>query len=162
MDCTEKFCSRIHPILITPLCGQYILTKAARRDILKSNLFLTIKNLKDWNIGKISENVRRRPTTDEKCEKTPVVGRRNVKNAENCPSSADNQWKTAKTGLRRVTMNKNQRKSAFPHGGKSKISENQLSLTGENQKSVKINFPSRGKIKNRQKTVFPRGGTPIL
>jgi len=41
---------------------------------------------------------------------------------------------------------KNQRKSAFPHEGKSKISENRLSLTGENQKSVKNDFPSQGEI----------------
>ena len=35
---------------------------------------------------------------------------------------------------------------AFPHGGKSKISENQISLTGENQKTTKNSFPSRGEI----------------
>ena len=39
-----------------------------------------------------------------------------------------------------------QLKTAFPHGGKSKISENRLSLTGENQKSVKNDFPSQGEI----------------
>lgn len=35
---------------------------------------------------------------------------------------------------------------AFPHGGKSKNSENQISLTGENQKTVKNDFPSQGEI----------------
>ena len=55
-------------------------------------------------------------------------------------------------------MNENQRKSAFPYGGKSKNDENRLSLTGENQKSAKIAFPSRGKTKNRQKLAFPTLG----
>jgi len=53
---------------------------------------------------------------------------------------------------------RNQRKTAFPHEGKSKISENRLSSTGENQKSAKIGFPSWGKIRNQQKTAFPREG----
>ena len=64
----------------------------------------------------------------------------------------------AKGGFRRGTMNENQRKSAFPHGGTSKISENLLSATGENQKSAKIDFPPRGKIKNQRKSTFPHGG----
>ena len=55
-------------------------------------------------------------------------------------------------------MNEKQRKSTFPRGGKSKISENRLSLTGENQKSAKIGFPSRGKTRNQRKTTFPHGG----
>ena len=56
--------------------------------------------------------------------------------------------KSTKIGFPSRGKIKNQRKSTFPHGGKSKISENRLSLTGENKKSSKINFPSRGKIKN--------------
>ncbi|EFB32062.1 hypothetical protein HMPREF0971_01593 [Segatella oris F0302] len=63
-----------------------------------------------------------------------------------------------KRSFRRGTMNENQRKSAFPYGGKSKNDENRLSLTGENQKSAKIGFPSRGKIKNQRKSPFPHGG----
>ena len=63
-----------------------------------------------------------------------------------------------KGGFRRGTMNENQRKSTFPHGGKSKIDENRLSTTGENQKSAKIGFPPRGKIKNQQKSAFRHGG----
>ena len=70
-------------------------------------------------------------------------------NPRKCPSSADETRKTLKTARRRGTMNKKQQKSAFPHEGKSKFSENRLSLTGENQKSVKNSFPSRGKIKNQ-------------
>ena len=46
----------------------------------------------------------------------------------------------------------------FPHEGKQKIGKNRLSLTGENQKSAKIDFPSRGKIKKRQKSSFRHGG----
>ncbi|WP_442674365.1 hypothetical protein [Segatella oris] len=63
-----------------------------------------------------------------------------------------------KGDFRRGTMNENQRKSTFPHGGKSKIDENRLSTTGENQKSAKIGFPPRGKIKNQRKSTFPHGG----
>ena len=55
-------------------------------------------------------------------------------------------------------MNKKQERLAFPHGGKSKFSENQLSLTGENKKTAKISFPSRGKTKKQQKMAFPHGG----
>jgi len=55
-------------------------------------------------------------------------------------------------------MNKRQEKLAFPHGGKSKFSENQLSLMRENQNSAKISFPSRGKIKIQRKSAFPCGG----
>ncbi|MGP1453756.1 MAG: hypothetical protein ACTTJ9_10030 [Segatella oris] len=46
----------------------------------------------------------------------------------------------------------------FRHGGKSKISKNRLSATGENQKTLKIAFPPRGKIKNRRKSAFPTLG----
>ena len=53
---------------------------------------------------------------------------------------------------------KNLRKSAFPHGGKSEISEKRLSSTGENQKSAKTGFPSWGKIRNQRKTAFLHGG----
>ena len=53
---------------------------------------------------------------------------------------------------------RNQRKTAFLHGGKSKISENRLSPARENQKSAKSSFPPRGKIRNQQKSAFPREG----
>ena len=46
-------------------------------------------------------------------------------------------------------------KSRFVGVRRTKISENQLSSTGENQKSAKIGFPNIGKIKNRRKTAFP-------
>ena len=55
-------------------------------------------------------------------------------------------------------MNKKRQKSIFPHGGKSKISEKRLSLTGENQKSAKIDFPNIGKTRNQQKSAFPTLG----
>ena len=53
---------------------------------------------------------------------------------------------------------KNQRKSVFPHGGKSEITKNRLSLMRENQKSAKSSFPPRGKTRNRRKLAFPREG----
>ena len=49
-------------------------------------------------------------------------------------------------------------KSAFSHGGKSKIIENWHSLTGENKKSSKNGFPSRGKTRNHRKSAFPTLG----
>ena len=55
-------------------------------------------------------------------------------------------------------MNEKWEKEAFRHGGKSKNDENRLSLTGENQKSAKINFPSRGKTRNQRKLAFPTLG----
>jgi len=55
-------------------------------------------------------------------------------------------------------MNEKQRKSTFPHEGKQENSEKRLSLTGENQKTEKNRFPSRGKIKKQRKPDFPHGG----
>ena len=49
-------------------------------------------------------------------------------------------------------------KSRFVGVRRTKISENQLSSTGENQKSAKIGFPSRGKIRIQRKSAFPHGG----
>ena len=49
-------------------------------------------------------------------------------------------------------------KSRFIGVRRTKISENQLSSTGENQKSAKNGFPPRGKIKNQRKSAFPREG----
>ncbi|VEH16207.1 Uncharacterised protein [Segatella oris] len=49
-------------------------------------------------------------------------------------------------------------KSRFVGVRRTKISENQLSSTGENQNSAKNGFPSRGKIKNLRKSAFPHGG----
>ena len=66
--------------------------------------------------------------------------------------------KTIKIGFPSRGKIKNHRKSAFPHGGKQKIIENQLSLTGENKKSSKISFPSRRKTRNHRKSAFPHGG----
>ena len=42
---------------------------------------------------------------------------------------------------------RNQRKSAFPHEGKSKNGENQLSLTGENKITARTDFPPQEKAK---------------
>ena len=55
-------------------------------------------------------------------------------------------------------MNEKRQKKAFPREGKSKIGENRLSATGENQKSAKIDFPPRGKSKNQRKSAFPTLG----
>ena len=49
-------------------------------------------------------------------------------------------------------------KSRFVGVRRTKISENQLSSTRENQKSAKIGFPSRGKIRIQRKTAFLHGG----
>ena len=55
-------------------------------------------------------------------------------------------------------MSEKYEKSRFVGVRRTKISENQLSSTGENQKSAKISFPSWGKIRNQQKTAFLHGG----
>ena len=47
---------------------------------------------------------------------------------------------------------------AVPTLGKQEIGENRLSLTRENKKSAKIDFPARGKTRNQQKLTFPHGG----
>ena len=47
---------------------------------------------------------------------------------------------------------------AVPTLGKQEISENRLSRTGENKKSAKIGFPSRGKTRNQRKSAFPHEG----
>ena len=49
-------------------------------------------------------------------------------------------------------------KSRFVGVRRTKISENRLSSTGENQKSAKNGFPSRGKIRIQRKTAFLHGG----
>ena len=49
-------------------------------------------------------------------------------------------------------------KSRFVGVRRTKISENQLSSTRENQNSAKIGFPSRGKIRIQRKTAFPHEG----
>ena len=66
--------------------------------------------------------------------------------------------KYEKSRFVRGTTDKNQRKSAIFHEGKSEISENQLSPARENKKSAKTGFPPRGKIKNQRKSAFPREG----
>ena len=60
-----------------------------------------------------------------------------------------------KRGFRRGTMNEKWEKEAFVGVRRVKIDKNQLSLTGENQKSAKIEFPNIGKTKNWLKTAFP-------
>ena len=102
-----------------------------------------------------------------------------MKNAENRASYPYDERKIRKITLRRGTTYKNQlsstrenqksakisfpswgkirtqRKTAFPHGGKSEISKNRLSLMGENQKSAKISFPKLGKNKKTPLAPFP-------
>ena len=60
-----------------------------------------------------------------------------------------------KRSFRRGTMNEEREKEAFVGVWWTKIGKKRLSATGENQKSAKISFPSRGKIKNQQKSAFP-------
>ena len=59
-------------------------------------------------------------------------------------------------GCPRSRMNKKQEKLAFPHGGKSKFSENQLSLTRESQKMLKIILRSWAKCGKRKKQPVAR------
>ena len=51
-------------------------------------------------------------------------------------------------------MGKNRRKTAFRHGGKSKIGKNRLSQYWENKKLAKNSFPNIGKTRNQRKTAF--------
>jgi len=85
-----------------------------------------------------------------KYEKSRFVGVRRTKISEKRLSSARENQKSAKIGFPSWGKIRNQRKTAFLHGGKSKISKNRLSLMGENQKSAKNGFPPRGKIKKRR------------
>ena len=55
-------------------------------------------------------------------------------------------------------MNEKRKKEAFVGVRRVKIGENRLSPVRENQKTIKIAFPSRGKIKNHRKSAFPHGG----
>ena len=66
--------------------------------------------------------------------------------------------KTEKRGFRRGTMNEKREKEAFVGVRRVKIGENRLSPVRENQKTIKIVFPSRGKIKNHRKSPFSHGG----
>ena len=85
-----------------------------------------------------------------KYEKSRFVGVRRTKISENQLSSTGENQKSAKNGFPPRGKTRNQRKTAFLHGGKSKISENQLSSARENKKSAKNGFPPRGKIKKRR------------
>ena len=59
-------------------------------------------------------------------------------------------------------MSEKYEKSRFVGVRRTKISENQLSSTGENQKSAKISFPPRGKIRNQRKSaIFHEGKSEI-
>ena len=93
-----------------------------------------------------------------KYEKSRFVGVRRTKISENQLSSTGENQKSAKSIFPSWGKIRNQRKSVFPHGGKSKFSEKRLSSTGENQKSAKIGYLSRGKTRNRRKPAFPREG----
>ena len=66
--------------------------------------------------------------------------------------------KTEKRGFRRGTMNEKREKEAFVGVRRVKIGENRLSPVRENQKTIKIAFPSRGKTRNHRKSLFPTLG----
>ena len=55
-------------------------------------------------------------------------------------------------------MNEKREKEAFVGVRRVKIGENRLSPVRENQKTLKIGFPPRGKIKNQRKLAFPTLG----
>ena len=93
-----------------------------------------------------------------KYEKSRFVRVRRTKISENQLSSTGENQKSPKNGFPSRGKIKIQRKSVFPHGGKSEIPKNQLSLMRENQKSAKSSFPPRGKTRNRRKLAFPREG----
>ena len=91
----------------------------------------------------------------EKYEKSRFVGVRRTKISENQLSSTRENQKSAKISFPPRGKIRNQRKTAFLHGGKSKISKNRLSLMGENQKSAKNGFPPRGKNQKTPLAPFP-------
>ena len=84
---------------------------------------------------------------NKKQEKLAVRGLGLAENREKQSSEASDEEKTRKISCPRSRMNKKQGKLAFPHGGKSKFSENRLSLMRENKKTAKNGFPLRGKTK---------------
>ena len=59
--------------------------------------------------------------------------------------------KSAKTGFPPRGKIRNQQKTAFFHGGKSKISKKRLSSTGENQKTPLAPFPTPQKDEKPRK-----------
>ena len=93
-----------------------------------------------------------------KYEKSRFVGVRRTKISENQLSSTGENQKSAKISFPPRGKIRNQRKTAFPRGGKSEISKNRLSPARENKKSAKNGFPPRGKIRNQQKSAFLHGG----
>ena len=116
---------------------------------------------------------RFRPLGKPKMPRKPsVVGRRQMKNAKKCSSSADEMKNTAKTARRRPTKRritrflcfptlgkiKITRFLRFPTLGKSKTPENCISQLWESQKCPKTAFPNLGKVKNARKQRFPTLG----
>ena len=90
---------------------------------------------------KNAENAHRRLTKRRNREKTLIVGRRNAKNAEKCPSSADEMQKTPKKCLSSADE-------------MQKTPKNSLSYPSDEQKTLKTAF-RRGTInKKRQKQPF--------
>ena len=77
---------------------------------------------------------------------------------KNCPDTGHDERKMEKRGFRRGTMNEKREKEAFVGVRRIKIGENRLSPVRENQKTIKIVFPSRGKTRNHRKSSFPHGG----
>ena len=91
------------------------------------------------------KNARRRATKYKKRRKTLVVGRRNAKNDEKCPSSADemlktpknnlsypyDEQKTRKTTFRTPTMSRKREKPRFVGVRRAKNAENRLSAAAD-------------------------------
>ena len=114
-------------------------------------LHVFMKNSSDMGVNHhfLGKSVQRWGTINEKQKKEAFVEVRLMKNAENKASYPYDERKTRKITLRRDTMNKETAKNSFPSRGKQEFSENQLSLTRENKKSVKIGFLSRGKTRKQ-------------
>ncbi|MFC2372367.1 MAG: hypothetical protein ACFNNK_10200, partial [Segatella oris] len=75
-----------------------------------------------------------------------------------CPDTGVNCRFSRKIVQIRGTMNEKRKKEAFVGVRRIKIGENRLSPVRENQKTIKIGFPSRGKIRKSAKNVFPNIG----
>ena len=82
---------------------------------------------------------------NERQEKEAFVGVRRVKIGENRLAPVRENQKTIKIGFPSRGKTRNHQKSAFPHGGKQEIIENQLSLTGKIKNHRKSTFPTLGK-----------------
>ena len=74
------------------------------------------------------------------------------------PDTGVNHQFSGKIVQIRGTMNGKRQKEAFVGVRRVKIGENRLSPVRENQKTIKIAFPSWGKTRNHRKSAFPHEG----